>query len=83
MERGHRGDSMRYICSGVKECEKLKDATNIIMYGDKEVTQRPEYCSGRHPHRFRHEEDRGGFICPFINKRIESIKYEPQDNKNL
>lgn len=58
------------ICTGAEECKKLKDAVHIIRYGNKDIEQRPEYCSGRHPHRFRPEED-SSHVCPFINKRVE------------
>ncbi|KKK71624.1 hypothetical protein LCGC14_2912020, partial [marine sediment metagenome] len=44
------------ICSGVKICSVLKDVVHTIDYGDNKVNQRPEYCSGRHPHRYQHEE---------------------------
>jgi len=58
------------ICSGVEKCRKLKNATHTIHYGDKEIVQRPEYCSGRCPHLPRPEED-SSHICPFINERVE------------
>ena len=57
------------ICSAYKECLQLKDAVHVIMVGDREVHQRPEYCSGRYPHRYRHEED-SGFFCSFVNKQV-------------
>ena len=58
------------ICTGAKECKELKGAIHIIHCGSKEIKQRPEYCSGRSPHLYRHEED-SGFTCPFINKWVE------------
>lgn len=57
------------VCTGADECKKLKDAVHIIHYDGREIRQRPEYCSGRHPHRFNHEECRG-HTCVFINKWV-------------
>ena len=57
------------ICTGAEECKKLEGATHIIHYDGKEIVQRPEYCSGRHPHRFQPEED-GPHVCIFINKPV-------------
>jgi len=64
-------DSEDVICSGASECKKLKGATHITHCAGKEIIQRPEYCSGRRPHRFQHEEDSPHF-CIFINKHVES-----------
>lgn len=61
------------ICSGAEECKKLKDAVHIILYDGEEIKQRPENCSGRHPHLFNHDECRG-MACPFINKWVECKK---------
>lgn len=61
------------ICVGARECAKLKDAEHIIYYGDKEIRQRPEYCSGQHPHRFNHEEC-GSRHCVFLDKQVECVR---------
>ena len=58
------------ICTGVKECEKLKNAVHIIHYDGKEIKQQPEYCSGRYPHKHQQEEC-SPHICIFINKSVE------------
>lgn len=62
-------DADDVICSAHTECKKLKNAVHVIMYAGKEIHQKPEYCGGRHPHRFRHEEDMPHF-CTFVNKQV-------------
>ena len=58
------------ICSGYKECLELpEDIEHIVYVGDKEVHQRPEYCSGRRPH--RPSEEDGGHTCVFLKKWVE------------
>lgn len=58
------------ICTGAEKCRELEDAVHIIHYGDKEIHQRPEYCSGQHPHRYNHEEC-GRHTCVFIGELVE------------
>ncbi len=67
------------LCTGAEECKKLEDAVHIIKIGDKEVHQRPEYCSGQRPHRFNHEEC-GGMHCGFINKWVECKRMWKRNN---
>lgn len=59
------------ICSGYKKCMELKGAVHTFQVGNRTVHQRPENCSGREPHRFRHEEDASHF-CSFVNERVEA-----------
>lgn len=70
-------DSDDVICSGAKECKLLIGATHTIEYGDKEIIQRPENCSGRHPHRYNHEED-SPHVCIFVKHEVKAKRIYKQ-----